>query len=163
RSPVQMKDCSGARSPRPASAQTASWPSRETAAPSSAIAIAKTRSEALQALLEFLENPSSPQPQVSSRAMGEGPRMEMGTPRPGDWTVQNQSPKLGDLYNFLCYRLKVRGIMVSWIEDGRRTPMTDEDHGEPNEELVEVFDTKQESEAMVIGGLLESAGIESTV
>jgi hypothetical protein len=41
--------------------------------------------------------------------------------------------------------------------------MTDEDHGEPNEELVEVFDTKQESEAMVVGGLLESAGIESTV
>ena len=41
--------------------------------------------------------------------------------------------------------------------------MTDEDHGQPNEELVEVFDTKQESEAMVIGGLLESAGIESTV
>lgn len=41
--------------------------------------------------------------------------------------------------------------------------MTDEDRGEPNEELVEIFDTKQESEAMVIGGLLESAGIESTV
>jgi hypothetical protein len=41
--------------------------------------------------------------------------------------------------------------------------MTDDDHGEPNEELVEIFDTKQESEAMVIGGLLQSAGIESTV
>ena len=41
--------------------------------------------------------------------------------------------------------------------------MADEDHGEPNEELVEIFDTKQESEAMVVGGLLESAGIESTV
>ncbi len=36
-------------------------------------------------------------------------------------------------------------------------------HGEPNEQLVEVFDTKQESEAMVVGGLLESAGIESSV
>lgn len=41
--------------------------------------------------------------------------------------------------------------------------MTDEDHGQPNEELVEIFDTKQESEAMVVGGLLRSAGIESTV
>jgi hypothetical protein len=53
--------------------------------------------------------------------------------------------------------------MVYRIEDGRQTPMTDEDHGQPNEELVEVFDTKQESEAMVLGGLLQSAGIESTV
>jgi len=35
--------------------------------------------------------------------------------------------------------------------------------GEPNEQLVEIFDTKQETEAMVVGGLLESAGIESTV
>ena len=35
--------------------------------------------------------------------------------------------------------------------------------GEPNEKLVEVFDTKQESEAMVVGGLLESAGIEADV
>ena len=30
-------------------------------------------------------------------------------------------------------------------------------------ELVEVFDTKQESEAMVVHGLLTSAGIESVV
>jgi len=32
---------------------------------------------------------------------------------------------------------------------------------EPNEELVRVFDTEQESEAMVVRGLLESAGIEA--
>lgn len=32
---------------------------------------------------------------------------------------------------------------------------------DPNSELVEVFDTQQESEAMVIQGLLDSAGIES--
>jgi hypothetical protein len=32
---------------------------------------------------------------------------------------------------------------------------------EPNEKLVKVFDTRQESEAMVVHGLLESAGIES--
>ncbi|HSZ00732.1 MAG TPA: DUF2007 domain-containing protein [Terriglobales bacterium] len=31
----------------------------------------------------------------------------------------------------------------------------------PNEKLVRVFDTEQESEAMVVRGLLESAGIDS--
>ena len=31
--------------------------------------------------------------------------------------------------------------------------------GEPNEELVKVFDTEQESEAMVVRGLLEANGI----
>jgi hypothetical protein len=31
----------------------------------------------------------------------------------------------------------------------------------PNEKLVRVFDTEQESEAMVVRGLLESAGIEA--
>jgi len=30
-------------------------------------------------------------------------------------------------------------------------------------ELVKVFDTEQESEAMVVQGLLESAGIESLI
>lgn len=30
----------------------------------------------------------------------------------------------------------------------------------PNEKLVRVFDTEQESEAMVVRGLLESAGID---
>lgn len=30
----------------------------------------------------------------------------------------------------------------------------------PNEELVEVFGTKEESEAMVVKGLLETAGID---
>ena len=34
---------------------------------------------------------------------------------------------------------------------------------EPNEELVRVFDTQQESEAIVVQGLLESAGIEAEV
>jgi hypothetical protein len=38
-----------------------------------------------------------------------------------------------------------------------------ENQGEPNEQLVEIFGTEQESEAMVIEGLLQSAGIESTV
>jgi len=31
----------------------------------------------------------------------------------------------------------------------------------PNEKLVRIFDTEQESEAMVVHGLLESAGIDS--
>ena len=34
---------------------------------------------------------------------------------------------------------------------------------EPNAALVKVFDTEQESEAMVVQGLLESAGIESVL
>jgi len=32
---------------------------------------------------------------------------------------------------------------------------------DPNEKLVRVFDTEQESEALVVSGLLESAGIEA--
>jgi Putative prokaryotic signal transducing protein len=31
----------------------------------------------------------------------------------------------------------------------------------PNEKLVKIFDTEQENEAIVVQGLLESAGIES--
>ncbi len=34
---------------------------------------------------------------------------------------------------------------------------------QPNAELVEVFDTQEESEAFVVKGLLESAGIEALV
>jgi Putative prokaryotic signal transducing protein len=33
----------------------------------------------------------------------------------------------------------------------------------PNEKLVRVFDTEQESEAMVVHGLLESAGIDNDI
>jgi hypothetical protein len=33
----------------------------------------------------------------------------------------------------------------------------------PNEELVEVFGAKEESEAMVVSGLLESAGIDCMI
>lgn len=32
---------------------------------------------------------------------------------------------------------------------------------QPNEKLVKIFDTEQETEAMVVHGLLESAGIDS--
>jgi len=34
---------------------------------------------------------------------------------------------------------------------------------EPNEQLVRVFDTKEESEAMVVRGLLEANGISSVI
>ena len=36
-----------------------------------------------------------------------------------------------------------------------------ESQPEPNEKLVKIFDTEQENEAIVVQGLLESAGIES--
>jgi len=38
---------------------------------------------------------------------------------------------------------------------------SEEKRPNPNEKLVRVFDTEQESEAMVVRGLLESAGIDS--
>jgi len=38
-----------------------------------------------------------------------------------------------------------------------------ETRGEPNEKLVEVFDSKQEMEAQVVHGLLESSGIPSII
>ena len=38
-----------------------------------------------------------------------------------------------------------------------------EQRPDPNERLVRVFDTEQESEAMVVRGLLESAGIDCDV
>jgi len=34
---------------------------------------------------------------------------------------------------------------------------------DPDEKLVKIFDTEQESEAMVVKGLLESAGIDSDI
>lgn len=40
-------------------------------------------------------------------------------------------------------------------------PQPGEARPNPNEKLVRVFDTEQESEAMVVRGLLESAGIDS--
>ena len=40
-------------------------------------------------------------------------------------------------------------------------PQKTEAGPDPNEKLVKVFDTEQESEAMVVRGLLESAGIEA--
>jgi hypothetical protein len=39
--------------------------------------------------------------------------------------------------------------------------MAEEQRPDPNEKLVKVFDSEQESEALVVKGLLDSAGIES--
>jgi hypothetical protein len=39
--------------------------------------------------------------------------------------------------------------------------MTEEQQPDPNEKLVKVFDSEQESEALVVKGLLDSAGIEN--
>jgi hypothetical protein len=38
---------------------------------------------------------------------------------------------------------------------------TDDQQPDPNEKLVKVFDSEQESEAMVVKGLLDSAGIDN--
>ncbi len=43
-------------------------------------------------------------------------------------------------------------------EPTNRSP---EPQPQPNEKLVKIFDTEQENEALVVQGLLESAGIES--
>ena len=40
-------------------------------------------------------------------------------------------------------------------------PTTTSPKPEPNEKLVKIFDTERETEAIVVKGLLESAGIES--
>jgi hypothetical protein len=41
------------------------------------------------------------------------------------------------------------------------TSASDAQRPNPNEKLVRVFDTEQESEAMIVHGLLESGGIDS--
>lgn len=38
-----------------------------------------------------------------------------------------------------------------------------QDRPDPNEKLVRVFDTEQESEAMVVSGILESEGIDCEI
>jgi len=41
------------------------------------------------------------------------------------------------------------------------SPAGEQPRPDPNEKLVKVFDSEQESEALVVKGLLDSAGIES--
>jgi putative signal transducing protein len=38
--------------------------------------------------------------------------------------------------------------------------MPETEREQPNEQLIDIFETEQESEAMVVRGLLESAGIQ---
>jgi Putative prokaryotic signal transducing protein len=40
-------------------------------------------------------------------------------------------------------------------------PTSSSPRPEPNEKLIKIFDTEQENEAIVVQGLLESAGIDS--
>jgi hypothetical protein len=47
------------------------------------------------------------------------------------------------------------------MEDRSGPPDEVRERPNPNEKLVRVFDTEQESEALVVRGLLESAGIDS--
>jgi Putative prokaryotic signal transducing protein len=42
-----------------------------------------------------------------------------------------------------------------------RDAMAEERRPDPNEKLVKVFDSEEESEALVVKGLLDSAGIEN--
>jgi hypothetical protein len=45
-----------------------------------------------------------------------------------------------------------------------QTDATEAESGpDPNEKLVKIFDSEEESEAMVVKGLLDSAGIESNL
>jgi hypothetical protein len=47
------------------------------------------------------------------------------------------------------------------MEDSRNATAGADPRPSPNEKLVKVFDSEQESEVMVVRGLLESAGIDS--
>jgi hypothetical protein len=47
--------------------------------------------------------------------------------------------------------------------ENRPNPEEAEDRPDPNETLVKIFDTEQESEALVVHGLLEASGIESQI
>lgn len=47
------------------------------------------------------------------------------------------------------------------VDDARSTPPTGQPN--PNEKLVKVFDSELESEALIVKGLLEAAGIESDI
>ncbi|HVO82322.1 MAG TPA: DUF2007 domain-containing protein [Terriglobales bacterium] len=47
------------------------------------------------------------------------------------------------------------------MEDRPGSTNETEERPNPNEKLVRVFDTEQESEALVVRGLLESAGIDA--
>ena len=49
------------------------------------------------------------------------------------------------------------------MTDGSDSTSTTERRPNPNEKLIKVFDSEQESEAMVVKGLLDTAGIDSDI
>jgi hypothetical protein len=66
-------------------------------------------------------------------------------------------------------RVRIRGLRTLFVaSDSKEITMAEQSNAaaeerrpDPNEKLVKVFDSEQESEAMVVKGLLDSAGIES--
>src|SRR5262249_34858445 len=75
--------------------------------------------------------------------------------------------QLAKLLNYECYYHSFQGrfpclnVILTRCAFASEANMSHEPHVDP--ELVKVFDTQQESEAMVIQSLLASAGIESIV
>jgi putative signal transducing protein len=57
--------------------------------------------------------------------------------------------------------MKAALALQSSVLEGEDSSMSEAAIPLPNEKLVRVFDTEQESEAMVVKGLLDSAGIDS--
>jgi hypothetical protein len=55
-----------------------------------------------------------------------------------------------------CYFFRPGEFMPDSIDSSTAQPQPD-----PNEKLVKVFDTEQESEALVVKGLLDAAGLDS--
>jgi Putative prokaryotic signal transducing protein len=49
------------------------------------------------------------------------------------------------------------------MAEDRSSAIDPQERPDPNEKLVKVFDSERESEALVVSGLLESVGIDSTV
>src|SRR5216110_2717411 len=82
--------------------------------------------------------------------------------------------RCGDVARYVCTRECIRDLAPTNDSGGRITryrnsrrggamaePRTKNDQRpDPNEKLVRIFDTEQESEAMVVRGLLEFAGID---
>jgi Putative prokaryotic signal transducing protein len=58
-------------------------------------------------------------------------------------------------------RLWFKGRPRTGDDMAEQTDATTEQRPNPNEKLVKVFDSEQESEAMVVKGLLDSEGIEN--
>ena len=79
--------------------------------------------------------------------------------KPGSKTTREEeleSEKSGVRALFLATDPRIGDHMAE-----KTNAMTEEKRPDPNEKLVKVFDSEQESEALVVKGLLDSAGIEN--